>query len=128
MSPKRKTLVKDTLMDNVEESTQPQGELLSPRNTSLAKISVPAPAVAQLNSLTGAQKVAMGLGGTASALGEAAKQAAFSIGFGTMGLGGVLFLGEQYGKTASTPLGLLAIGTFFVFAALGRLLDRHLNM
>lgn len=76
-----------------------------------------------LSEVTSAQKVALGLGSVASELGEAAKKAAFSVGFGTLGLGAVLFIAEHYGKTGAS-VQLLGAGAFFVLAAVGRIIDR----
>jgi hypothetical protein len=80
------------------------------------------------DELSSAQKIAMALGGIASELARAAKEADFSVGFGTLACGAVLFAGERWGKASNASVGLLAIGAFFVCAALGRLLDRKVNL
>jgi hypothetical protein len=77
-----------------------------------------------LESMTAAQQIATGLVSLTSGLGQAAKKAAFSIGFGALGMGGVMYWAEQSGRSGTTAVALLSIGAFFVLATVGKLLDR----
>lgn len=74
------------------------------------------------------QDVALQVGSLISQLAEIAKRAAFSVGFGLIGFGAVLFAGEKLGAVSPTPKEAVAFGTFFVCAALGRILDRRFRL